>query len=428
MRLAVIADDLTGANDTGVQLVKRGFSTTVCIDPDQAPNGMYEAVVYDTDSRVLPAAKAYAQVKRIAERIRSEWDEQPEIVYKKIDSTMRGRVGAELDAVYDVFGPDFIVITPAFPENGRIVREGTLFVNGVPVHETEAGRDTQAPVKESDVLKLLRRETARHVALITLEDLHLHQEAWQAKLKQFKDEGIVYLVVDATQDEHLYQAVELFLSTDYRIVWSGSAGLAKALTAFVQPVKSRDHTRFSPIVANRILFVVGSTHSRSRRQLDELLAHPDVSGIEFNIQNRLNENRSFVDEAVGAFQIGHHVVLYSSSETVNGDLLLKSGQDRGAVSRAISAQLGTMAARIVEEGNVDALVMTGGDTAKQVCKMLGCAEMELDDELETGVPIGRLQSDRLGGRTLYAVTKAGGFGTDSIWIQVLQYFGGGNRA
>src|SRR5690625_5114788 len=131
----MIADDLTGANDSGVHLAKDGHQTTVVMDVAAMENEHPEALVIDTDSRLLAPDQAYERVKRAAIYTKKR---AAHIVFKKMDSTFRGNVGSELDAMYDVYTPDFVVLAPAFPDNGRTMRDGFYAVHGQPLHESDA--------------------------------------------------------------------------------------------------------------------------------------------------------------------------------------------------------------------------------------------------------------------------------------------------
>src|SRR5690625_223080 len=152
MKIAIIADDLTGACDTGVQLVNYGIDASVVIQ--NSNNIKSQATIFNTDSRALGKKHAYEKVSKISREIDKE---NLDILYKKIDSTMRGNIGSELNAVYDQFQPDFVLITPAHPNNGRIVQEGIRYLNGVQLSETGAARQLKKPLHEADIKKMLRQ-------------------------------------------------------------------------------------------------------------------------------------------------------------------------------------------------------------------------------------------------------------------------------
>ncbi len=166
MRVAIIADDLTGAADTGVQLARAGYRTAVAFrDAPIPPADDLDAVALDTDSRAMPAGFAAKRVMEAAHAVRDT-----PLVYKKLDSTLRGPIAAELAAASGASGRDRVVVAPAFPATGRTTVEGVQLVRGVPVHETEAKNDPRTPVREGHVPTLLAAAFPSVVSLST-EDL-----------------------------------------------------------------------------------------------------------------------------------------------------------------------------------------------------------------------------------------------------------------
>lgn len=153
MKVAVIADDLTGAADTGVQLVRAGYRTAVAFRGFPVPPADdLDAVAVDTDSRAMSAASAAKLVVEAGHRMRGA-----RVVFKKVDSTLRGPMAAELSAALEATGREVAVFCPAFPDAGRTVSGGVLLVNGVPVHETGFRDDPVTPVLESTSLRCSRR-------------------------------------------------------------------------------------------------------------------------------------------------------------------------------------------------------------------------------------------------------------------------------
>jgi len=148
VRFCVIADDLTGAMDTGVGLAQAGLAAIITFST--ATHVVSDAVVATTDSRAESATEAYRRVKAVAERFHDHY------IYKKIDSTLRGNIAAELQAVLDVTRAEHAVVCPAFPSIKRTVVNGVLLVDGVPVHQTGFARDPVSPVTRSDIAEVLR--------------------------------------------------------------------------------------------------------------------------------------------------------------------------------------------------------------------------------------------------------------------------------
>lgn len=145
MRIAVIADDLTGALDTGVQFSNWGFTVQVTDDP---LSSVADVVVVNTDSRGMAQGRAYELVFSVAQKV-SGFD----IVYKKTDSTLRGNVGAEIQAVLDATGEETAFLTPCYPPTARCVRAGHLLVDGVPIDRTEYSEDGSTRSYIPDIIR-----------------------------------------------------------------------------------------------------------------------------------------------------------------------------------------------------------------------------------------------------------------------------------
>jgi len=390
-------------------------------DRDQTPDA--DAIIVDTDSRSLPKEEAYGKVKEAAEYVRSCG---ADIVYKKIDSTMRGNIGAELDAVYDVFLPDFVVFAPAYPKYGRIVKDGHLILDGKPLHETEFSNDPKTPIADSSIPRLIGLQSTRKVGLVTRDDLASETSALAAKLERFHREGVPYLVFDSSNEEDLRRIVELFGSLPYRVAWSGCAGLANYLTAGGGARKA-----YVPKTEQPVLTVVGSVNFRTRKQMEMMLSLTGVRGVKL-LSHRVvageAEWEAELDrvcrEAGEGLEQYQPVVLYSSGSPEEVELAQKVGSDNEltpiAVSNRISLALGLATARLLRDYPVNRLILTGGDTAKQVCNCLNIRTFELIDEVETGVPVGILHGER----PIYVVTKAGGFGSDFVLAQALKILQG----
>lgn len=430
MKIAVIADDLTGAGDTGVQFAKRGLEVSVLLQVVSNIGVVSErdVLILDTDSRSLDAESAY---RTVMEASRCAKAFGADVIFKKIDSTLRGNLGSEIDAVYDVFRPDFVVIAPAFPEAGRLVREGTLYVHGTPLHETEFANDPKAPVTDSYIPELLRKQTKHSVETIPAAILAKGSGELERLLRSCKSQGICYLLVDSVDGEDLRRIVSLMGETTYSVVWAGSAGLASQLSA-QGPSMQHPATEEYRKPDRPILVVIGSVSLRSRCQLEILLDRSDVRGIQLEAYRLLTghpereqELAYALEKAELTLQANLHPVLYSSGDRE----AIRLAQDTGArigmiaqeVSSEISRALGEAASRLLERVEIGGIIMTGGDTARQVCSSLQASEFRLIGEVESGVPIGLLAMDIM----LPAVTKAGGFGSDQALIHALEALIGG---
>lgn len=421
LSIVVIADDLTGANDSGVQFARKGLRTAVVlkehVKEDQTD---YEVLIHDTDSRSVLPAIAYERTKAVLKR---QGTEQIDLLYKKIDSTMRGNVGAELDAVYDAAEPHFVFFTPAYPQNGRQVKDGLLYLNGSLLHETEFARDPKTPMRESYIPAIVESQSKRKVGLVSGTLLHEGRDALMERLEVFRREGKPYILFDAWTEEDLTLIAEAALELPCRIVYAGSAGLANALVSGSHSVATTRLNR----TAQPVLTVIGSVNPRSREQLNALLTLSGVVGIELRAQVAVRDEVAIQRElerilSEAASTTGSRgIVLFTSGDM---QAVVESGQAQGLtpsqVSDRIACLLGRAAAGLIVHHQVERVTLTGGDTAKQVCECLNIARFEPLDEIEPGVPLGKL----VGGRTLYGVTKAGGFGSEQVLVRALSILEG----
>jgi uncharacterized protein YgbK (DUF1537 family) len=426
LKVGIIADDWTGACDSGVQLVKAGLRVYAVSEPGSAIPTDVEALVFDTDSRALPRDLAYARVRESAEALETSG---VHLIYKKMDSTLRGNIGAELDAMYDALAPDLIVIAPAFPATGRCLIDGRMYVHGQPLHETAVATDPRTPVKESDVLRLLARQSTRAIGHVTMGQLSGDPTDMLAQLAEMREQGIRYVVFDAESDEHLRQVVKLIEMSNLKVVWAGSAGLASCLSIAAGEQATSAMPTISP--GKPALVAVGSVNERSRQQLRVLLQEPNLTGVglapesAFDATATGKEIARVVRYCRKAIAAGRSVALYTKAEPADiqrgfaeGE---RSGHGREATSRFIAEMLGEAVAQVVRLYGIERLVLTGGDTARQVGSRLGATFSRLLGEVEPGVPV-----SRLGETNIYAVTKAGGFGSDDVLVKACRYLEGGS--
>jgi D-threonate/D-erythronate kinase len=309
------------------------------------------------------------------------------IVFKKLDSTLRGPIAAELAAALGASGRDRAVVAPAFPATGRTTVEGVQLVRGVPVHETEAKDDPRTPVHEGHVPTLLAAAFPSVVSLST-EDL-----AHPATVRRALEEARC-VVADAARDEHL-EALVRAVPDPSEVLWAGSAGLAVALGR----VYPGPHTGTTPSArTSRVLVVVGSLSEVARGQLRSLKEHEcatvPVSGAGGEALGKARE----------ALSGGSCVALHSAED--------RFSSGAGDVVEMLAGVVGALS----EENLFDALVLTGGDTAVGVARRLGAVGVRLEGEVEPGIPVGSL----IGPKPYRVVTKAGGFGEPGTLVKAVE--------
>ncbi|WP_059105358.1 four-carbon acid sugar kinase family protein [Shouchella shacheensis] len=426
MEIAILADDLTGANDSGVQLAKAGLETSVWLNGESKSEQLPDAVVVDTDSRGLPPHQAK---EKIYEVMASVGACQPSTVFKKIDSTLRGNVGAEMEAMIEVWQPEYVFLTPSFPKNKRIVKEGTLYVDGSPIGETEFAENKADPVADSRIRDHLKRQFKGPLIEVTEELWEKEDQEIVAWINEQKRGATPIFICDATNEHTLNRLAAFAKQQSARLLLAGSAGLSSALTfergreakKFVIPQRSKDP----------LLFLVGSMSEVSQKQVANLLKLPQTQGIKINAAKaihvdegvRARECERVIVDAQKVLHQGRVPVVYSGAarsevEAVH-DYASQNQVERHAVARRIVSLLAVAGEALIRAQSFQAIVMTGGDTAKALCKKLAIEELRLLDEFETGIPVaqfvGQLENS-------YAITKAGAFGNEETFVKIHQFF------
>ncbi|GIP29007.1 membrane protein [Paenibacillus sp. J23TS9] len=424
----IIADDLTGANDAGVQLSKIGISSTVFLDFKESkvqPTG--DVAIIDTDSRAVSEQEAY---DRVAEASTIFHEQGYEHVYKKMDSTLRGNVAAELAAVVSVHQPELVVVAPAYPKMNRQTLQGSQYVNGQLVSETEFGRDPKTPVKDSFIPNLFQQYVdMNRICLIGQELLGGTEERMMEEVLANIAQGRTWFICDARTDDDLLVIAELFARVRKRTVWAGSAGLIEYLPEALQLQKTTGQSQ-EQLAIRKTLTVSASLSHVTKLQLEKVRAMPDTCFVELDPVDLIRQTYVLQDvmDVLSGESDKKHFVLFVDSSDKNRDatrqLEAELSLGKTKISEAISGELGKIAREIVSSfDDIHGLILTGGDTAKAVCNQLNMNQMQLYTEVEAGLPLGKLK-DAAGTSMYWTVTKAGGFGNENSLMNVLKYMSG----
>jgi D-threonate/D-erythronate kinase len=422
-RLAIIADDLSSATDCGAQMVRSGLSVVVPLGGYSLPLQARAAQVIsvDTDSRSLPAEQAYAKVKAATEQlVAGGWTE----FYKSVDSTLRGNLGAEIEAVLEIVKPDCAIIAPAFPKYGRTTVNGVQYLRGRPLHKTEFGTDPTAPVRDADIARRLAEGSSRRAGRLRLDQLHAGPTQIKRIIEGLVTDGVQLVVVDIAEQEDLKQLCLGLTQSNLRVVWVGSTGLAEFLPLAFGVASTLDTSNENHEIDSRpALALVGSASETTRKQLRYAQANNGLNVISLDpariIQNAVTE----LDEAIlglrAAMDSGHDaaLVVRATREEIAATQQLGATQNLSPaqVAQRIVDGLAQAGCRLVRDGQVSGIVATGGDTANALCNALAAQALEIVGEVEAGIPIMRV----LGEQSLPLVTKAGGFGSPAAVADAL---------
>lgn len=415
MKMIVIADDFTGSNDTGVQLAKKGARTEVMLTPAQKPSRRADVLVINTESRAIPAAQAAQAVQQAL----APWCEATTmpLVYKKIDSTFRGNVGAEVTAAMRAANRKLAVIAAAIPAAGRTTRDGLCLVNGTPLLETEFASDPKTPIISSRIAELVTLQSDIPVHEVSLEDVRRGQLS--ALLVAFAAEGECMVVVDAVEDRDLSLIAHAICEQETLPLLVGAAGLANALpvSLFMQEKQELP-----------VLVVAGSMSEATRRQVDNALCQDrakvvDIDAARLASAHFEQEIASVVEQACALLSRQHHTILRTSRSVEDRQMIdtlcARVGMSRQALGERLSQRLGTITLLIIEQARIGGLFLTGGDIATAVASALGAEGYRIQSEVAPCIPCGTFVNSEID--DLPVITKAGGFGSDSTLCDALYF-------
>ena len=385
-RILVLADDLTGALEVGAKFAASGVTSQVRTAPGLLPQDLHGAAgafVVDTETRHAGAAEA---ARRVYEFAHAAYDEAFSHVYKKTDSTLRGNIGAELAALCEAFAGAPLLYVPAYPQMGRTVRGGSLYLDGVLVGATSFAGDPFNPVRESHIPTLLKSQCRLPIRSGPVADIANSELA-----------GIA--ICDGETDNDVESAARAFASSSSFRLAAGPAAFATHFARLVDLPRGRPAAL--PGIRNALI-VNGSMHTVSRQQVEQ------------------------------AKQEGFKSIDRSSSPAalIDGDwTTMEPGIGSGGATLDFAQALARSVCHILAHTPIDALVIFGGDTAYAIVEAIGSPPLHPIGEVMEGIPISRIEANRLGpytghrDRDFYLVTKAGSFGSPDILTSIRNSLG-----
>ena len=269
----VIADDLTGSNATCSLFKKIGLRAASILKLQGDINYDVDVISYSTASRGLDKEEAY---KKVSEAIKILKNKDVLVYNKRIDSTLRGNIGTEINAMLDNLEDDRIaVVVPAYPDSGRIVVNKTMLVNGVLLENSDAGKDPKTPIKTSCVESLIQKGIKYSSTYFTLSDIEQPIEEIVKKIQEAIKKSRV-LIFDAVNNEDIIKISKAIIHSDINII---TVDPGPFTLYYSKELQKKNH------LEKKILMVIGSVTATTKKQIEYILQEEDIFLVKMKVED-----------------------------------------------------------------------------------------------------------------------------------------------
>lgn len=422
LNTVIIADDLTGANDTGAILAQNGFMVGTILRKDHMEQFRnYDVLCISTNSRGISRDEAYERIRKAAEL----FPKSDSILYsKRIDSTLRGNVGAEIDSILDYLGQEYrAVVVASFPGSGRVSVGNILLVNDVPLQLTEVAKDPTAPVHTSRITDIVKQQSKYNVGYIGLEKV---VESSGGLLEELIEKAVdnQIIVIDAQNNRDIEAIAACCAASGLKIV-------AVDPGAFTAALANQLFRHKKEAIQKKLLCGVGSASDLTRQQLKYLKKTSDplvvrIHTDEFFTEERRRAEMDRVKSEILKNEEAHGVLVITTTENKE-DVLELPPADGANLSKKDCAQLitDTVAQVLYDllremDGRIGGVYASGGDVAAAFCEKLGISGFNVKGEV---IPLA-IYSNTIGGdhEGLPMITKGGLVGKEDTLKQCIEYF------
>ncbi len=431
--IGAVADDLTGATTTGVLLARSKARTAVYFNEEAAQKAdgtdELDAILISSNSRPLPANEAYEKVKSATVALKNMG---VKYFSKRIDTTLRGGVGVEGDAMLDQVGEDAVaVVVPAMPQSRRILVGGYSVIDGVALINTPVAQDVRTPVKENYIPRLLAGQTRRQVGIVTLDRVLAGEESVRKALEERRNEGCGVIVVDGITLGDVETIAKACIALKWNVV-AVDPGPFTSKLAFYRDLIRAEEPNLPPKAdeaGKTVLIAAGSATKKQMEVLCEDSRHvrvpvepvPLIEGGEAAVEEVAKAVAKAKELLEGETQ--PRAILFETA--LHGELLNLDEEDNkrhyagGMSANRINAGLGSIISQVLEKTGrekIAGLYTTGGDTMVNVCYQLGVECLEVIDYVIPQTDVGRLVGSYDG---LPVVGKGGLTGNDNTACDIV---------
>lgn len=424
MKIGVVADDITGANDIGSMFANGGYRVHVYAwDRFDASSPTLEALdvcIIDTNSRLDSPELAYRKVFAATEQLQAVGCPR---FFNKTCSVFRGNVGAEFDAMLDALHEHFAVVVLGFPKNGRLTRDGIHYVHGQRLEESPFRQDPIHPMTQSRLEDILQSQTQRSVGSISHSVIAQGSRVLPEHVEAMRERSD-YLIFDVAEQATLATIAEAV--GDERVL-CGSSALAEELPAVWGPSEAQGRDDALPLADGAgILTVAGSLTPQTAAQIEYMVMSgtPRVAVDTmclFDQKKRQAEIERVVAQLLQPILAGEHALVHAANDPAvvssTRELGQRYGKSMTEVARLVTETLAEIVAQTLHETGVRRLVVAGGETSAAVCRRMGIGGLRIWKEIQPGLPSCVSLTDP----PLLLVLKSGSFGTPDFLEQAVNH-------
>ncbi|QWG20025.1 four-carbon acid sugar kinase family protein [Bradyrhizobium sediminis] len=420
LALGCIADDYTGASDLANTLTRCGLRTvqTIGVPSNDLALPEVDAVVVSLKSRSIEAGLAVSRSRAAEKWLRDRG--AGHVLFKicsTFDSTDAGNIGPVMDALRADSGDAIVLVTPAFPETGRTVYQGNLFVGSVPLNESPLKDHPLNPMHDSNLVRVLARQSRTRIGLVELAVLTRGPDAVRARLADLAGKGFGAAIVDAVFDRDLETIGAVALDHRLSVGASGiGLGLARALVASGRVKSSASNAVAGAPVGGPAACLAGSCSQATLQQIASAEAVMPVLRLDpAQVVAGKDEVRRAL--AWAGERLARGPILIASSSTPDQVAALQSRHGRDATGHAIEQAMADIAEGLVQSG-VRRLVVAGGETSGAVVDRLRIPGFLVGEEIAAGVPV--LRAVGAAGGDMLLALKSGNFGGTEFFSDALK--------
>ena len=386
----VIADDLTGSNATCSLFKKIGLRAASILKLQGDRNYDVDVISYSTASRGLDKEEAY---NKVSEAIKILKNKDVLVYNKRIDSTLRGNIGTEINAMLDNLEDDRIaVVIPSYPDSGRIVVNKTMLVNGVLLENSDAGKDPKTPIKTSCVESLIQKGIKYSSTYFTLSDIEQPIEEIVKKIQEAIKKSRV-LIFDAVNNEDIIKISKAIIHSDINII---TVDPGPFTLYYSRELQKKNH------LEKKILMVIGSVTATTKKQIEYILQEEDIFLVKMKVED-------FFEKETCLKEI-ERVISFIKKGIVSYDLFLVTtspiGDEKKAdlqklaenlnttveeISKIIANTLTETVVKILKETEkFEGVYSSGGDITIALLEKLKAIGVEIREEVIPLAAYGRL--------------------------------------